>query len=446
MAYDVQFLRGIEKNYTDLASKSDKVFYYTTDTHKLFLGSYELTNNDVQALITALTTRVTGTEGAITTLNGDAETTGSVSQKIATAVANLAAVARTGSAGDVAVSDSDDNFTATNVETVLAEIAGKITASDVNITLEDGSSGQNDYAKVYNLFQTKGGVKSSIGSINIPKDLVVKGGSVESVVTAGTPYANAVVGDLYIDLEIQNQVNHLYIPVNKLTDVYTGSNGVEVNITVTNGTIAATVNDGSIVIGKLSSAVQASLGKADSAVQGVQEGTTNGTIGVKAGSATTFTDVAVHGLGSAAYANTTAFDAAGEAAAVLGTNADAATANTVYGAKAAAAAADAKAAAAQDAISALDVTDTAVSGQYVSAVSQADGQISVSRAALPSANLDASTNNSDTNAVAVVSGVTQVNGAITAIDSVAVDAAGAATTAEANAKAYVDTALSWGAF
>lgn len=74
---------------------------------------------------------------------------------------------------------------------------------------------------------------------------------------------------------------------------------------------------------------------ADSAVQTVASGSANGTIAVDG------TDVAVTGLKSAAYADASAFDAAGTgaaaAAAILGTADDAATANTVYGAKAAAA-------------------------------------------------------------------------------------------------------------
>ena len=60
----------------------------------------------------------------------------------------------------------------------------------------------------------------------------------------------------------------------------------------------------------------------------IAEGATNGTVAVNG------TDVAVHGLGSAAYEASSAFDAAGAAAAVLGESTDAATANTVYGAKA----------------------------------------------------------------------------------------------------------------
>ena len=70
---------------------------------------------------------------------------------------------------------------------------------------------------------------------------------------------------------------------------------------------------------------------ADSAVQSVVEGETNGTIKVDG------TAVAVHGLKSAAFVETTAFDASGAAATakadVIGKDGDASTADTIYGAK-----------------------------------------------------------------------------------------------------------------
>ena len=89
----------------------------------------------------------------------------------------------------------------------------------------------------------------------------------------------------------------------------------------------------------LSDGVQASLGKADTALQkaSITTGSANGTIAV--GGA----NVAVKGLDSAAYAKTTDFDSAGAAADVLGKSTDAAGANTVYGANKAAAAAQSKA-------------------------------------------------------------------------------------------------------
>ena len=68
-----------------------------------------------------------------------------------------------------------------------------------------------------------------------------------------------------------------------------------------------TITAGSIAKTMLADGVQTSLGKADSAVQSVGTGSENGTISVDG------TDVSVKGLGTAAYANTGAFDAAGAA-------------------------------------------------------------------------------------------------------------------------------------
>lgn len=129
----------------------------------------------------------------------------------------------------------------------------------------------------------------------------------------------------------------------------------------------AKVADGNITIAKLSTGVQTSLGLADSAVQSVTTGTTNGTINVDG------TEVAVAGLGSAAYTASTAYDTAGAADQAL---------------------IDAKAYADElvgdvdvssqitTAIEALDYTDTAVEDEFVTAVSQVDGVISVTRASI----------------------------------------------------------------
>lgn len=97
----------------------------------------------------------------------------------------------------------------------------------------------------------------------------------------------------------------------------------------------------------------------------VAQGSANGTIAVNG------SDVAVKGLGSAAYTNSSAYDLAGTAAGVLGSSSDAATANTVYGAKAAAANA-------QSGVTALEslVGGTAVSTQISNAVNGLDSSIS----------------------------------------------------------------------
>ena len=91
----------------------------------------------------------------------------------------------------------------------------------------------------------------------------------------------------------------------------------------------------------------------------------------------------------------------------------------------------------------LDSADAAVANQYVTQVVQTDGKIAVTRAELPvksvvegSANGTISVNGSDVN----VHGLSSA--AFT--ESSAYDVAGAASTAEQNAKDYVDTALTWG--
>ena len=139
-----------------------------------------------------------------------------------------------------------------------------------------------------------------IGEINIPVDMVATSGQLYVATAADT---DLVEGDTYIRMTIANGAP-FYIPVQELIDVYVGTNvqtGVQIN--VTNGVISATIRtlDGALLDSQsvskaaLSSGVQASLDKADSAIQSVVEGTANGTIRVDNQS------VNVHGLGTAAY-------------------------------------------------------------------------------------------------------------------------------------------------
>lgn len=95
-----------------------------------------------------------------------------------------------------------------------------IPAAPVYSIAKDTESG--DYAAVYHL--TVDGVNTGT-AINIPKDMVVQSGTVETVTVDDQPYSGARVGDKYIDLVIQNQSQHLYIPANSLVDVYTAKAG-----------------------------------------------------------------------------------------------------------------------------------------------------------------------------------------------------------------------------
>lgn len=209
--------------------------------------------------------------------------------------------------------------------------------------LETATAG---YLATYQLQKDGTGVGEKI---NIPKDYLVKSAEVKTSTGDEDP-SGFPAGTKYIDFTVNTYdtqagsgtESHIYLNVADLVDVYTSGSGANdaVKIAISSDNkISATVTDKGITLAKLADDVQTAIGKAGTALQkaDIATGSANGTIAVGGD------DVAVKGLGSAAYAATSAFDAAGAAAGVLGSDADAAGDATVYGANKAAAAAQAKA-------------------------------------------------------------------------------------------------------
>lgn len=212
-------------------------------------------------------------------------------------VADLASVATSGAAGDISIVDTGNYYSATNVEGALQEIGNNMTTAGAVTVTETAGSG--NVLKVYTLTQRG----ATIGTINIPKDLVATSG--EIVNSDGTNSGT------FLKLTIANS-DPIYINVASLIEYNGVVDSDEIDFTDTNHQISGSLKVGSIAKNKLAASVQTSLGKADTAVQpsGITEGATNGTIAVNG------TDVAVHGLGTAAYTATTAYDASGQAQAV----------------------------------------------------------------------------------------------------------------------------------
>lgn len=217
--------------------------------------------------------------------------------------------------------------------------------------------------------------------IDIPKDMVVESGTVETNPT-GQPAGT------YLVLTLANKTSDkVYINVGNLIEYVTAGDSPDgmVVVSISNDhKVTATLGDASITEAKLAKGVTDKLAKAVSAVQSVTVGSTNGTIAVNG------EDVAVTGLKDAAFVtvaslNKTAQDKVDAAKTALeGTDSDDKTAVTIKGAKAFAtnAATTAKNEAIADAkgkIDALKFEDTAVAKQFVSAVSETGGKISVER-------------------------------------------------------------------
>ena len=218
--------------------------------------------------------------------------------------------------------------------------------------------------------------------IDIPKDMVVESGTVETKTEAGTWGAAGT----YLVLTLANKSSDkVYINVGNLIEYVTAGDSPDGMVVVSisdDHKVTATLGNASITEAKLAKGVTDKLAKAVSAVQSVTAGSANGTISVDG------EDVAVTGLKSAAYTESSAYDAAGTASgiktALEGTDSDDKTAVTIKGAKAFAtdAAATAKSEAIADAkgkIDALNVDDTAVAKKFVSAVSETGGKITVER-------------------------------------------------------------------
>lgn len=224
----------------------------------------------------------------IAKLNGDASTDGSVAKAIADAKALIDAdIDAVEEKADAAQADADalevdmgnvDNLSTTNktvvgaINEVLAAVGTGGTAAVVTITTDTTTDGA---LKSYTIKQGN----ATVGVIDIPKDMVVESGE---VVTNPEGQAEGT----YIKLVLTNVAEPLYINVGTLVDIYKAqANATQVQVVIDpstreisavivagsitsteladNAVITAKIADANVTKEKLSTAVQASLDKAD---------------------------------------------------------------------------------------------------------------------------------------------------------------------------------------
>ena len=225
----------------------------------------------------------------------------------------------------------------TDLVSAINEVAEAVEAGGsggkVTVT-EKIASPQQDYSKIYEISQ--GGIL--VGSINIPKDMVVSSGTVETNPSGQPP-------GTYLVLTLANATSDkIYINVGTLVDLYTAAKNAaqvqlsinsatrEISATIVAGSITTTelaskcvtgakladgavstshISNGAVSILKLESSLQTILKNALSASD-ITTGKTNGSIAVEG------KDVPVKGLGTAAYKDEGYFVTVGTAQTITG--------------------------------------------------------------------------------------------------------------------------------
>ena len=257
---------------------------------------YDALSTDVQSAIDKANSALQA--GAnISTLTNDAgyQTASDVSNAITSALGTSGAI--TGAINDkidAAVGDRS-SYTEHNIIANGESVATSLDKLDMAVADKQDAIIDNDFI----IADGAGGLKvknASVGTAQLDSTVnaaLVKANSAVQSVSTGT--ANGTINVDGTEVSVAGWSTKQDVISDTTTIVKDGT-----GLKVANGSIGAT---------QLAAAVNDSLALANSAVQSVAEGSANGTISVDG------TDVAVHGLGSAAYADTNAFDAAGSATA-----------------------------------------------------------------------------------------------------------------------------------
>lgn len=348
MAYNVKFLKGVAAAYEGLAAKDANTFYYTTDDSQLYLGEIKLSNaKDLEAAVL----RIKANEdhiGTLTDLNTAAK--GNLVAAVNEVLSQLKILTggEEGATGGIAdmiegVTGDISELETENTGSLVDAINELNEKSKITISTEVTSEGMS---KSYTVKQGT----TTLGVIDIPKDMVVSKGE---VVTLEDGEVDGYDAGKYIKLTIANG-DILYVAAASLVDIYKGSQdagmeNLKVRVTVNQDTrvieaflapnsVGETelvdgavtedkIEDGAITTDKiaagaitkelLSTELKTIVGGIQSAVTKVESGENNGTIKVTNFNSETgaeeSVEVAVKGLGSAAYTAATAYDAAGDA-------------------------------------------------------------------------------------------------------------------------------------
>lgn len=380
---------GLASNY-DAAGAAAAVMGDSEDT------ATDMTVYGVKAALDGALASGGAVESAITSAINDLDKADSaVANQFVTAVSEADGVITVTRAQPTAANISVNALTgisAGDLQTVLGALVDAIDAGGTGsvVSMTETSQGLADgVLKAYTISQGN----TTIGTINIPKDFLVKSGTVRAATASETDFTE---GEKILDFEINTigddeTSSHILISVADLVDAYTGGNGINVD---SNNEITAvvdstsesflTVGSGGLKLAGVQTAIDAGRDAAKSYADGLKAAM----------------DADLDADGTAANGGVFVVSGVTEVDGVL---------------------------------TGVDSVEVEQAGAAATALASAQSYVNTEIAKLD-ADLDAS-GTAQHSGVFVMSGVTEVDGKITAVDSVEVEVAGAAAAAQAAAAA-----------
>lgn len=295
----VNFKRGTKPS--DVSSLDANTIYFFTDTKEIYLGSTPY-GGDLTGLLTRLGQAETDIDGLETQLgeleeqlgeldgvNEDIASLqawmashkgeytaleGKVEKKLDSITAADASVTiggtDTAKTVKVAVSADKDNVLELKNDGLYVNVEGlpETALTDYTVTVAAKETANTGMAKTYEIKQGASGEETVVGTIDIPKDLVLSSGTVEV-------NADASHQGTWIKLVLNND-DVIWIAASDLVDTVSAGaqEGNPVQIVVTDGTkITATLTNGSVTKTHLATAVQTTLDNADAAYAALSWGT-----------------------------------------------------------------------------------------------------------------------------------------------------------------------------
>lgn len=263
---NVRFYFGQQAKYDALTERDSLALYFIEDTKRLYKGDV------LMATGADATTLASGLMSAEDKIKLDALVVG--------AGLNLTAVD-----GTIVIADEEDGSKSIGV--AISEQAGNAlvavsdglfvpNAQEITVpeyAIEKQATAEDGYATSYKLKRTVGEEVTYVGdTINIAKDMVLQGATLETVAEADVPYVGAVVGDPYIDMAFSDaNASHIYVPVKDLVDTYTAGAGIEIIDGVVSVKIAAESHglvavDGALLINLATTESDGAMSKEDKAL------------------------------------------------------------------------------------------------------------------------------------------------------------------------------------